>query len=153
MKKILLTFLTLFFAGSCVFADDKSDVLAVFDKYIQDANAYSTNLPNYYTKDAKIIRVVNVKSGGKRAVIIPFDRYLNELKSRAVLAKTVRYTNRYENRKVQKVDNDYKLTATRLPRNDKDGLPCYFIFTKQGDKWKIKEESLTTNVQTFLNAK
>ena len=143
----------MFAFSTSVFAGDKEDILAVFDKYVQAANTYSTSLPSYYAPNAKILRVVNKKQGGQKVIVIPFDRYLNELKSRAVLAKTVRYTNRYENRKVQKVDNDYKLTATRLPRNDKDGLPCYFIFTKQGDKWKIKEESLTTNVQTFLNAK
>ncbi len=153
MKKILLTFLTLFFAGNCVFADDKSDVLAVFDKYIQDANAYSTNLPNYYTKDAKIIRVVNVKSGGKRAVIIPFDRYLKELGNNAKFAKAVRYKNNYVNKKVTKENKDYKVSATRIPRNDKTGLPCYFIFTSTPKGWKIKEESMTTNVQAFLNAK
>ncbi len=153
MKKIFFILAMMFAFSTSVFAGDKEDILAVFDKYVQAANTYSTSLPSYYAPNAKILRVVNKKQGGQKVIVIPFDRYLNELKSRAVLAKTVRYTNRYENRKVQKVDNDYKLTATRLPRNDKDGLPCYFIFTKQGDKWKIKEESLTTNVQTFLNAK
>ncbi len=153
MKKIFFILAMMFAFSTSVFAGDKEDILAVFDKYVQAANTYSTSLPSYYAPNAKILRVVNKKQGGQKVIVIPFDRYLNELKSRAALAKTVRYTNRYENRKVQKVDNDYKLTATRLPRNDKDGLPCYFIFTKQGDKWKIKEESLTTNVQTFLNAK
>ena len=153
MKKIFFILAIMFAFSTSVFAGDKEDILAVFDKYVQAANTYSTSLPSYYAPNAKILRVVNKKQGGQKVIVIPFDRYLNELKSRAALAKTVRYTNRYENRKVQKVDNDYKLTATRLPRNDKDGLPCYFIFTKQGDKWKIKEESLTTNVQTFLNAK
>lgn len=153
MKKIFFILAIMFAFSTTVFAGDKEDILAVFDKYVQAANTYSTSLPSYYVNDAKIIRVVNKKQGGQKAIIIPFDRYLNELKSRAVLAKTVRYVNRYENRKVTKVDNDYKLSATRLPRSDKEGLPCYFIFTKQGDKWKIKEESLTTNVQTFLNAK
>ncbi len=153
MKKIFFIFMVVFIFSTSVFAGEKEDVLAVFDRYVKAANTYSTTLPSYYVENAKILRVVNKKQGGQKVIVIPFDRYLNELKSRAALAKTVRYTNRYENRKVTKVDNDYKLTATRLPRSDKEGLPCYFIFTKQGDKWKIKEESLTTNVQTFLNAK
>lgn len=153
MKKLISILVIMFAFSTSVFAGDKEDILAVFDKYVQAANTYSTSLPSYYTADAKIVRVVNKKQGGQKTIVIPFDRYLNELKSRAVLAKTVRYTNRYENRKVAKVDNDYKLSATRLPRSDKEGLPCYFIFTKQGNTWKIKEESLTTNVQTFLNAK
>ncbi len=153
MKKLISILVIMFAFSTSVFAGDKEDILAVFDKYVQAANTYSTSLPSYYTADAKIVRVVNKKQGGQKTIVIPFDRYLNELKSRAALAKTVRYTNRYENRKVAKVDNDYKLSATRLPRSDKEGLPCYFIFTKQGNTWKIKEESLTTNVQTFLNAK
>lgn len=153
MKKLISILVIMFAFSTSVFAGDKEDILAVFDKYVQAANTYSTSLPSYYTADAKIVRVVNKKQGGQKTIVIPFDRYLNELKSRAVLAKTVRYINRYENRKVAKVDNGYKLSATRLPRSDKEGLPCYFIFTKQGNTWKIKEESLTTNVQTFLNAK
>ena len=153
MKKIFFILTAVFGLSTSVFAGEKEDVMAVFDKYVQAANSYSTSLPSFYTSDAKIVRVVNKKQGGQKAVLIPFDRYLNELKSRAALARTVRYTNRYENRKVTKVGNDYKLSATRLPRSDKTGLPCYFVFTKQGDNWKIKEESLTTNVQTFLNAK
>lgn len=154
MKKIFLTFFAIAVCfTSQAFATDSDDVLATFDRYVNDANNYSTSLPNYYIKNAKIIRVVNKKQGGQKAVVIPFDRYLKELSSHSTLAKTVRYTNRYTNRKVQKQDSDYKLSATRIPRNDKIGLPCYFVFTKSGNSWKIKEESMTTNVQTFLNAK
>lgn len=153
MKKILFTLLALTITSISAFADDKADVLNTFDKYVNDANSYSSNLPNYYTDNAKIIRVVNKKQGGQKAVLIPFDRYLRELKGHSTLAKTVGYKNAYTNRKIAKVDNDYKVSATRIPRNDKTGLPSYFIFTKVGNDWKIKEESMTTNVQTFLNAK
>ncbi len=153
MKKILLTLFSLALFSLNAFADDKADVLALFDKYINDANSYSTNLPNYYTNNAKIIRVVNKKTGGQKAVVIPFDRYLKELKGHSTLAKTVGYKNRYVNRNITKIDKDYKISATRIPRNDKTGLSCYFIFTKQGNAWKIREESMTTNVQTFLSAK
>lgn len=153
MKKILLSFMAMFCFTLCALADDAADVLATFAKYVNDANSYSTALPNYYVSNARIIRVVNKKQGGQKAVVIPFDRYLKELKGHSTLAKTVGYKNNYVNRKVVKVDNDYKVTATRIPRNDKTGLPSHFIFTKQGNAWKIKEESMTTNVQTFLNAK
>lgn len=151
MKKLLLLFIM--FLAPLALADSISEVMQTFDKYVADANNYSANLANYYVNDAKIIRVVNKKQGGQKAVLIPFDRYLKELKSHSTLAKTVGYKNNYVNKKVVKHDNDYKLTATRIPRNDKYGLPCYFIFTKQNGTWKIKEESMTTNVQTFLNAK
>ncbi len=153
MKKILLVVLTVVFCSLSTLANEKQDVLSLFEKYVQDANSYSSSLPNYYLDDARIIRVVNKKQGGQKAVLIPFDRYVKELNSHAILAKTVGYKNRYVNRKISKVSGDYKISATRIPRNDKKGLPCHFIFTKTASGWKIKEESMTTNVQTFLSAR
>lgn len=153
MKKIFYTFLAFFFFAVSAIADEKADVLAIFDKYVNDANSYSSNLPNYYVKNAKIVRVVNKKQGGQKAVIIPFDRYLKELEGHSKLAKLVNYKNTYADRKIIQIGDNYKVSATRIPRNDKTGLGAYFIFTKSGNTWKIKEESMTTNVQTFLNAK
>ena len=153
MKKAFLIILSTLIFPLCVFANDKEDIMATFDKYVKDANSYSTNLPNYYIENAKIVRIVNKKQGGKKAVVIPFDRYLKELKGHSNLAKVVNYKNNYIDRKIEKIDNDYKLSATRVPRNDKTGLPAHFIFTKVGNSWKIKEESMTTNVQVFLTAK
>jgi len=153
MKKIILTILAILITPFCAFAAESDDVLAIFDKYVNDANSYSPNVVKHYTKDAKIIRVVNKKQGGQKSVIIPFDRYIKELSGHSTLAKAVGYKNRYVNRKITKIENDYKISATRIPRNDKTGLPSHFIFTKQDNTWKIKEESMTTNVQTFLSAK
>ena len=153
MKKILLTTLALIGLTLSVLADDKTDVLTTFENYVNDANSYSTTIPNYYTNTAKIIRVVNKKQGGQASVIIPFDRYLREMQAHAKVAKVANYKNRYENKKITQVGTDYKVSSIRIPRNDKTGLPCHFIFTKVGDKWKIKEESMETNVQSFLNAK
>ena len=79
MKKLFFTIISMLLLSLNVFADEKTDVLATFDKYVNDANSYSTSMPNYYTKNAKIIRVVNKKQGGQASVIIPFDRYLKEL--------------------------------------------------------------------------
>jgi len=153
MKKILLTTLALIGLTLGTLADDKTDVLKTFDNYVNDANAYKTNIPDYYIKNAKIVRVVNKKQGGQASVIIPFDRYLKELSTHAKIAKVANYKNRYENRKIEKIGTDYKVSSTRIPRNDKTGLPAHFTFTKVDNKWKIKEESMETNVQTFLNAK
>jgi len=153
MKRTLTTLLFLAFISLSAFADDKEDIMAVFDKYVAAANSYSDDIPNYYTSNPRIIRVVNKRGGGQKAILIPYDRYLKELSSHAILAKTVAYKNRYENRKITKTNGDYKLSATRIPRIDKSGLPCYFIFTKTNSGWKIKEESMTTNMQVFLNAK
>ena len=153
MKKIIISIFTLSLFCLSAMADDITDIKNIFNSYVNDANNYSTNLPNYYIKYAKIIRVVNKKQGGQKTIIIPYDRYLKELKGHSTLAKAVKYKNNYVNIKVHKHGENYKLTATRIPRNDKSGLPCYFIYTKQNGEWKIKEESMTTNVQTFLTAK
>ena len=153
MKKIFLTLFSLTLLTLSAMADDKSDVLATFDKYVNYANSYATTIPNYYTKNAKIVRVVNKKQGGQASIIIPFDRYLKELETNSKIAKLTNYKNRYENRTIEKIGNDYKVKTIRFPRNDKEGLPSHFIFTKEAGSWKIKEESMTTNVQTFLNAK
>lgn len=154
MKKILYIILSLALFSFAAFADNATDVLTTFDKYVNDANNYSNSLASYYTNNAKILRVVNKKQGGQKVVEIPFDRYVKELTSHAALAKTVKYKNNYVNRKITKIDdNTYKITSTRIPRNDKSGLPSHFVFTKTQSGWKIKEESMTTNVQTFLNAK
>lgn len=152
-KKLILS-LALFLGFTfAAWADEVQEVQQFFDSFVNAANTYSTNLPNYYVNNAKIVRVVYKPDGTKQSVIIPFDRYLSELSKGAALAKTVRYKNRYENQKVTKVGNDYKLSAIRIPRNDKTGLPASFIITKTPQGWKIKEESMGTNVQKFLNAK
>ncbi len=153
IKKLLLSLLCLFALPIAAFADELTDVQTFFNNFVNAANTYSTSLPNYYVKNAKIVRVVYKPDGTKQSVVIPFDRYLSELSKGAVLAKTVRYKNRYENKKFTKVGADYKITAIRIPRNDTSGLPAYFIATKTPQGWKIKEESLGTKVQKFLDAK
>jgi len=153
MKKLLLLLICALALTFSAKADDASDVMTTFDKYVNDANSYSTNIPKYYTDNAKIIRVVNRKQGGQKYVFIPFDRYLKEMETHSKLAKATGYKNRYEDRKISKTQEGYKVSTTRYPRNDKVGLPAHFIFTKVGNTWKISEESMTTNVQTFLNAK
>ena len=73
MKKLFLSALTITLLSLNALADDKADVLATFDKFVTDTNSYSTNVPNYYAKDASIIRVVNKKQGGQKAVAILFS--------------------------------------------------------------------------------
>ena len=152
MKKNLLI-LAFCLISTCAFAGDKEDVATKFEAYVNAANSYSNTVSSFYTNNAKIIRVVNKKQGGQKWIVIPFDRYVKELNRNSILARTVGYKNRYENRKISKIGNDYKISTTRIPRNDLKGLPCYFIFTKVNGSWKIREESMETNVQAFLNAK
>lgn len=153
LKKIILTLFFAFVFAPGVFADEISDVKTFFNNFVNASNTYATNLPSYYVPNAKIVRVVYKPDGTTQDVVIPFDRYLQELKKGAVLAKTVKYKNRYENQKVTKSGSDYKLSAIRIPRNDKTGLPAHFIITKTKNGFKIKEEYMGTNVQKFLNAK
>ena len=153
LKKIILSFIVAFSFILSTFADEMSDVQTFFNNFVNASNTYSTSLPNYYVPNAKIVRVVHKPDGTTKAVVIPFDRYLQELKKGAVIAKTVGYKNRYINQKIVKIGNDYKLSAIRIPRNDKTGLEAYFIITKTSSGYKIKEESMGTNVQKFLNAK
>ena len=153
IKKITLCLICLIAFYGAAKADEISDVQTFFNNFVNASNTYSTNLPNYYIPNAKIIRVVHKPDGTKQAVIIPFDRYLQELKKGAAIAKTVGYKNRYVNQKVTKIGDNYKLSATRIPRNDKTGLEAYFIITKTPSGYKIKEESMGTTVQRFLNAK
>ena len=154
MKRILSILIMSIMSLSLGAFANQAEVSSTFNKYVQASNSYSNDVPNYYQNGAKIYRVVNKKQGGQHTVTIPFDRFIKELHKNSTLAKTVKYKNTYVNQKITKIDNNnYKLSATRSPRNDKYGLPCYFIFTKTNSGWKIKEESMTTNVQTFLNAK
>ncbi len=153
IKKLILSLVCFLAVPLCSFADETADVSAFFNNFVNASNTYSTSIPSYYVANAKIVRVVHKPDGTKQAVVIPFDRYLSELKKGAALAKTVRYKNRYVNQKIVKSGSDYKLSAIRIPRNDATGLPAYFIITKTPQGWKIKEESMGTNVQKFLNAK
>ncbi len=152
-KKLILSLALLLGFTFAAWADEVQEVQQFFDSFVNAANTYSTNLPNYYVNNAKIVRVVYKPDGTKQSVIIPFDRYLSELSKGAVIAKTVKYKNTYINKKFTKVGNDYKITATRIPRNDKTGLSAYFIVTKTPNGWKVKEESMGTKVQKFLDAK
>ena len=152
-KKIFLTALCMFGFVLCASADDLADVKKTFNDYVTSSNNYSTDVPDYYLKNAKIIRVVYKKDNTTQSVVIPFDRYMSEMKKGVALAKATKYKNTYTNLKFTKVGNDYKVTSIRIPRNDKSGLPAHFIMTKTQNGWKIKEESMGTNVQRFLSEK
>ena len=150
LKKIILIItIILSFAGFS-FADDIQDVRNFFNSYVSAANNYSPNVPNFYLPNAKIIRVVHKKDGTIKAVPFPMIDYANQMRKSSALAKTVGYKNNYLNIKITPQGNDYKISAMRYPRSDKIGLPVYFVVTKTSNGYKIKEESMDTNVQDFL---
>ena len=131
-------------------ADDKADVKAFFDSYVNAANSYSKDVPNYYLDNAKIIRVVLKKDGTKQAVNFAMKDYKAQMAKSEKLAKLVGYKNTYKNVTVTKAGNDYKVSAMRYPNKDTNGLSCYFIVTYTPSGYKIKVESMDTPVQDFL---
>ncbi len=88
--------------------------------------------------------------GTKVSVPFPMSAYVSQMKKSSGLAKLVNYKNRYENIKITQVGEDYKISATRIPMKDKNGLPFYFIVTETKNGYKVKEESMDTTVQDFL---
>ena len=149
MKKFLI-FISLFFF-SVAFADELSDVREFFDSYIKAANSYKKNIPDYYSPEARIIRVVIKPDGSKQSVEFNVEDYMRQLKKRSKLARIVRYKNRYEDIQVSELGSGkYKISALRYPMRDKIGLNFYFIVENTDNGYKVIEESMETDVQDFL---
>jgi hypothetical protein len=151
IRKILLTLATVFTVALGCFAAEVDDVKAFFNAYVNAANTYSKEVPNYYLSNAKIIRTVLRPDGSKASLTIPMDEYLKQMKMGQAGAKVMRYKNTYTNLQVTKIkDDEYKVSAKRFPNKDKEGLSCYFIVVKTDAGYKFKVEQMDTKVQTFL---
>ena len=149
--KLFLIIFCVFLFGGCGFADDISEVQTFFNEYVDAANSYSSDYFNYYSDNPLIIRVVEKDDGTKEAVKVPFERYKKEAKISQKLAKLRRYKNKYFNIKITKHGKDYKIAAMRMPSTSDYKVPAYFIVGKDDNgEWKIKEESMNTRVQKFL---
>ena len=149
MKKFFIFIFIFFF--SVAFADEISDVRVFFDSYVKAANSYKKNIPDYYSPDARIIRVVIKPDGSKQSVEFNVDDYMKQLKKKAKFARIVRYKNRYEDISVSELGNGkYKVSALRYPMRDKTGLNFYFIVENTENGYKVVEESMETDVQDFL---
>ena len=149
MKKLILT-IFLFLIGLGAYADDISEVRSFFDSYVNAANSYSKNYFNYYVPNAKIIRVVEKKDGTTQTVVIPMPTYKKETNKGMKMGKVARYKNTYSNINITSEGEDYRLSATRSP-SPGGSFPAYFIIGKDNSgNWKIKEESMNTDVQKFL---
>ena len=138
MKKILCVLVLFLCVNVRCFADEIQDVQCFFNDYVTAANNYSCDYFDYYTNNAKIIRIVEKPDGTQQAVNIPLDRYKCEAKKTSKLAKLRKYKNKYFNVRIFPQGEDYK-------------IPAYFIIGKDcNGNWKIKEESMNTRVQKFL---
>ncbi len=152
MKKWLCVIIMLLSFDLCCLSDETKDVKCFFDSYVEAANNYSCDYFDYYTNDAKIIRIVEKPDGTEEAINIPLDRYKSEAKKTSKFAKLRKYKNKYSNIKILQYGNDYKIVAMRMPSTSDYKIPAYFIIGKDCDgNWKIKEESMNTRVQRFLS--
>ena len=133
------------------FADEIQDVQCFFNEYVSAANNYSCDYFDYYTNNAKIIRIVEKPDGTQQAVNIPLDRYKCEAKKTSKLAKLRKYKNKYFNVRIFPQGEDYKIVAMRMPSTSDYKIPAYFIIGQDcNGNWKIKEDSMNTKVQKFL---
>lgn len=136
----------------CADASEIQDVQCFFNKYIDAANSYSQDYFNFYSDDAKIIRVVEKPDGSEETVNIPLSRYKSEAKKSTKLMRLRQYKNRYFNVKIFPHGKDYKIIAMRMPSTSDYKIPAHFIIGKDcSGNWKIKEESMNTKVQRFLS--
>ena len=152
MKKVICLYLLLFAFCLTGFADETQEVQQFFNNYVDAANNYNTDYFKYYSDNAKIIRVVEKPDGTTQSVNIPLSRYKSEAKKSSVLARLRRYKNKYLNIRLSKHGNDYKISAERMPSTSDYKVPAEFVIGKdENGEWKIKEESMNTRVQRFLN--
>ena len=135
------------------FAGEIQDVQCFFNQYINAANSYDSSYFDYYSDNAKIVRVVEKPDGTKESVNIPLSRYKSEVKKSSKLARLRNYKNMYFNVKILPHGKDYKIVAMRMPSTSDYKIPAHFIVGKDcSGNWKIKEESMNTRVQKFLKA-
>ncbi len=152
MKKFIIILLIFYNVNMCCYADEIQDVRCFFNEYTDAANNYSSDYFKYYSEDAKIIRVVEKPDGTQESINIPLERYKSEAKKSTKLMKLRQYKNRYFNIKITKEGKDYRVAAMRMPSTSDYKVPAHFIVGKDNNgEWKIKEESMNTKVQRFLD--
>ena len=152
MRKVLLTIFTILFVSLSVFADDKKEAVDAFNKYVQLANNYKTEVTEFYTPNAKIIRQVIKPDGTLVNVYTDTSTYVTQLKIGQAGAKVKNYKNNYTNIVVTPLaPGKVKISSVRHPSVDNDSLKAYMVFQKQPNgRWMIIEELMQTRQQIFL---
>lgn len=152
MKKAILIVLCLIFLKLECLADETAEVQEFFNNYVNAGNNYEKNFFDFFSKNAKIIRIVEKPDGTTKRVDIPLSRYKSEAKKSSAIAKIRRYKNKYLNIRISKQGENYKISADRMPSTADYKIPAEFIIGKdEKGEWKIKEEALNTRVQLFLS--
>ena len=127
MKKIFITLCSLIIGLSANASVSADQALSFFSKYIDSANNYKEDIINFYSPDAKIIRIVVKPDGTKVKADTNMKKYAEQMRIGANLAKMRKYKNYYTERKVTKVGNDYKISCLRQPSTSDYKIPAYFI--------------------------
>ncbi len=156
MKKILLTLIAVMTITTSVFASStKQDALNYFNKYVNAANNYSSEVTTMYSPTARIIREVVKPDGSTVTRVTNTQRYISEMRKSQIVAKIRNYKNNYSNIKVEQTGTDtYKISALRQPSGESYKLKAYFVVKKQANgNWLIIEEMMQTKVQMLINAK
>ncbi len=126
-------------------------VLAFFNKYVDAANTYSETITDYYSPNARIIRVVMKPDGTTATVTANTKQYFNQMRLGANLAKINKYKNYYTERKITKQGGDFKITCLRRPSTSDYKIPAHFVIGLDANgNLKIKEEMMYTKQQKFL---
>ena len=149
MKKTFVIIMLIIFVALPVFAGTQADALKFFNSYVNAANTYSNNLLDYYSPNAKIIRVVIRPDGSKGTATIAMKDYANQMKIGAATAKVRNYKNLYTDRVATKTSTGYKISCKRQPSGETYKLNAYFVVSDASGKWKIVEEMMETKVQAF----
>ncbi|MBQ7450394.1 hypothetical protein IJS77_03170 [bacterium] len=149
MKKVIFPLIITLLFSMPVFAGTQADALKFFDSYVNAANNYSNNLLDYYSPNAKIIRVVVRKDGTKGTATFAMKDYAYQMKIGAATAKVRKYKNYYTKRVATKTSNGYKISCLRQPIGETYKLNAYFVVSDASGKWKIIEEMMETKVQAF----
>ena len=155
MKKILSILSMILLSGHIVLADNQTDAIAFFNSYVEAANSYSQEIPNFYSPNARIIRQVIKPDGELVDRETDMTRYISEMKKGQAAAKLRKYKNNYSDISATKInDTTFKVNALRQPSGEMYKLKTYMIVQKQPDgKWLITEEMMQTKVQLLLLAK
>ncbi len=149
MKKLFVLILLLVFGCIPSFAGTQQEALKFFDSYVNAANTYSNKLLDFYSPNAKIIRIVVRPDGTKGTATFAMKDYATQMKIGAATAKVRNYKNYYTNRVAIKTQNGYKITCLRQPSGETYKLNAYFVVSDLSGSWKIIEESMETKVQAF----
>lgn len=155
MKKVLFLLVLFLSTSVAVFADNQTEAVEFFNKYVNAANTYSQELPSFYSPKARIIRQVIKPDGELVDKETDVARYVSEMKKSQALAKMRKYKNNYSDIKAVKINNNtYKVTALRQPTGETYKLKTYMVLEKQANgNWQIIEEMMQTKVQMLLHAK